>query len=149
MVNFHDPLILARDFCAYHSLFVCLGQLENPAGPVFWQGFSPSSVTCWMVSTCKSMHLVLSLHVTRLGFTHIPDIRWEFFPSLDYEWRVVQGRVYYRCSIWVRISSWAHRLLPRQTDLFLSLWVDILSFTHFHAHGRDHEHRRFQHDGPT
>ena len=44
---------------------------------------------------------------------------------------------------------WAHRLSPRGTDLFLAFWVDILSFTHCHAHGRDHEHRRFQPDDPT
>ena len=27
---------------------------------------------------------------------------WEFFTTLDYEWKVIRGRIPYRWTIWVR-----------------------------------------------
>jgi hypothetical protein len=45
--------------------------------------------------------LLISFCVTQLGLTRIYHVRWEFLTTLDYEWRVISGRVRYRWSLWV------------------------------------------------
>ena len=45
------------------------------------------------------------MHVFKLFYMYYdstPNHRWEFFTTLDYEWKVIRGHSPYRWTIWVR-----------------------------------------------
>ena len=77
--------------------------LERPNDPIlfFEQWLLKSSGTSYLVSTCESFTFCF---FRVLLYTIQPFFlsSWEFVTTLDYEWRVVRGRLPYRWSIWVR-----------------------------------------------
>ena len=79
--------------------------LERPNDSVLSleQWLLKSSGTFWLVSTCESFAFCFRtlLHVIQTFFLS----SWEFVTTLDYEWRVIRGRLPYRWSIWVR-NDW-------------------------------------------
>lgn len=96
MVNFHDPVKIARDFCAYPS----------PPGSGAW---TQSTCRFFTVSLVKLWHTVDGLFMWvcpaswSFGITQ-PDplfYSWEFFTTLDYEWSFIQRRRPYLWTIWV------------------------------------------------
>lgn len=82
----------------------------------------------------KLWHAVAGLYMYGLTFSwvcyaiQLSIYRWEFITTLDYEWRVIRGRIPYRWTIWVRgdqrfalASSHIENLLAdsaRSIDLF-------------------------------
>ena len=96
MVNLHSPVLSAKDSCAYG--FVTLpvpGTLNNPV-----------LLTATLVSLWNVMSGIY-LYVFTLLFLSVFQIynflsSWEFVTTLDYEWRVIRGRLPRRYSIWVR-----------------------------------------------
>lgn len=72
-----------------------------------------------MVSTCWfSMPGALRPQFQSLADSELTSLhnRWEFFTTLDFEWRVIRGRVPYRWTIWVcsrhAHSVWGHHGRP-------------------------------------
>ena len=88
--------------------------LERPNDSVlsFEQWLLKSSGTFWLVSTCESFAFCFRtlLHVIQTFFLS----SWEFVTTLDYEWRVIRGRLPYRWSIWVR-NDWRLTLVSLVT----------------------------------
>lgn len=55
------------------------------------------------VLACSEWYLSASLQpLFYLYYDSTLNPRWEFFTTLDYEWRVIRGRSPYRWTIWVR-----------------------------------------------
>jgi len=106
MVDFRDPNLVVLDLCTYHASSVSLRMLNINVGLSF--GRDPHQALpyvgwCLHVSLHFPGACALTLShardVTRTG----PNTRWEFFTTLDYECRVIQGRQPYRWTIWVCI----------------------------------------------
>ncbi|KAF8259727.1 hypothetical protein EI94DRAFT_997547 [Lactarius quietus] len=77
MVDFHNPVVIEKDFCAY---------------------------TSWHSSTVSMVYpLNTSLAVAVVKLWHVLDgiFIWEFFVTLDYEWSIIRGHRPYRWTIWI------------------------------------------------
>jgi hypothetical protein len=82
---------------------------KNFAAP-FW-GIESLTIQCLGIATpslSKLWHAVAGLYVYGLTFSctchaiQLHIYRWEFVTTLDYEWKVIRGRIPYRWTIWVR-----------------------------------------------
>jgi hypothetical protein len=157
MVNFRDPKLVYLDLCTYHAIFGLPLHAQDQRGPVLWQSPSSSSAIPWMVSTCESTPLeapALRLCLTLvMGLGLAPNTRWEYFTTLDYECRVIQGRQPYRWTIWVCISGRfrgsslsSHASETRADSLF---GLALLPHAFYWAHGCDHQHRHSQSGDPN
>ncbi|KAH9993367.1 hypothetical protein BJV77DRAFT_998172, partial [Russula vinacea] len=72
---------------------------------------------------------------------------WEFVTTLDYEWRVIRGRLPYRWSIWVR-NDWRlwfpwplGRLLRRARSLSCGCSIYRSSYERYEPHSLSGEYR--------
>lgn len=102
MVNYHDPVAVAREFGAYASPSDYRGLHPDQAVGLFDSGGREAlALRGWYI--CVSLRLLV-LHAS-LYLTTQPRhsaSRWEFFTSLDYEWAVFRGNRPCGWSIWVR-----------------------------------------------
>jgi hypothetical protein len=48
--------------------------------------------------------LVTTRFITQLS-RQLPTLSWEFMTTLDYEWNIIQERIRFRWTIWVRNDS--------------------------------------------
>ena len=62
-----------------------------------------------------SLHRFLACYAIQLYLRS-----WEFFTTLDYEWRVIRGRLPYRWTIWVRDDRHRFTLV---TSTMLKYWT--------------------------
>jgi hypothetical protein len=65
--------------------------------------------------------------------------RWEFVTTLDYEWKVIRGRIPYRRTIWVR-SGQRFALASSHIEKFLTdsaRSIDIFPHTRGRSFGRN------------
>ena len=84
---------------------------------------------CEILARCgRSLHVGPHRFPTRCA-TQPSLTSWEFFTTLDYEWRVIRGCLPYRWTILVR------RWFPLQSVLCCDLWLiwPFHRFTHSHV----------------
>ena len=96
MTNFNNPLVIYQDYRACTFLTISLRTGEPTE--------SFNSCCRQAVAHCRrSLHVSLS-GITDLVFmpNSIPTFSWEWFTTLDYEWKVFRGQIPYRPTIWVR-----------------------------------------------
>jgi hypothetical protein len=98
----------------------------------FW-GIESLTIQCLGIGTpslSKLWHAVAGLYVYGLTFScmchaiQLHIYRWEFVTTLDYEWKVIRGRIPYRWTIWVR-SGQRFALASSHMENF---WLIPLSF---------------------
>jgi hypothetical protein len=101
MVNYHDPVVVAQDFC--ESTFVVKHARELvELADFFLQWHYRSSGMLWLDFTCVSaLPLVPFARIAYLIIRRFIS-SWEFVTTLDYEWSVIRGRRPYVWTIWVR-----------------------------------------------
>ncbi len=96
MVNFHDPVVIAKEqgVCAQYSLSKSEGNWAYLPGEVlrFWN--LVDGIFMWA-------RLYWHFAVPMCHITQSPTPSWEFMISLDYEWSVIRGCRPYRWTIWV------------------------------------------------
>jgi hypothetical protein len=69
---------------------------------------SPHHPVLWIVIVVKFLHAMSGLYMWVIAiFMYVTQFNpscssWEYFTTLDYEWRVIRGRLPYRWTIWVR-----------------------------------------------
>jgi len=99
MVNFHDPIVQAKEFGA------CVPQAFFPKSEGNWTHLPEALKWFWALVDGIFMWAWLLLAFCRFDvsfdsiLTRTPS--WEFMITLDYEWSVIRGRRPYRWTIWV------------------------------------------------
>ena len=100
MVDFQNPAVIEKDFCAYTS-DLPLGRGQS-IEPIFGSGAS-KVMACpgWAlhVSPRGPPQRTLSLAVLHNSIFLVSS--WEFVVTLDFEWGVFRGHRPYRWAIWV------------------------------------------------
>jgi hypothetical protein len=120
--------------------------------PGAWKVRSFGSIDSWceVLARCGwsfhvSLHRFPAPYVTQSSLS-----RWEFFTTLDYEWRVIRGRLPYRWTIWVRndrgFTLVSSAVMCPWADLRL---VDLLLCTGGRSHGCDCFPCHYEHYGPN
>jgi hypothetical protein len=105
MVNFRDPAVIAQDYCAYN--FEAMLQEATDSEFSFGSGAHQA-----VAHPGRSLHVRLSgsaaapassCHsMSRVTHNRILAYSWEFVTTLEFEWAVIQGRLQYRWTFWVR-----------------------------------------------
>ena len=97
MVNFKDPAVIASDIGAW-ALNIFLLMRSSPA---HWHLSGTQEVPVfggWFLHVGQPP-------VTIHYLTQLLTPSWEFMTTLGYEWNVIQERLRYRWTIWVRSRS--------------------------------------------
>ena len=141
MVNYHDPVAVAREFGAYVS----------PSG---YRGLYPDQAVGLLNSggrealAFRRWYICVRLPILRanLCLTTRPwhsASRWEFVTTLDYEWSVFQGNRPCGRSIWVRSLFGGGFLIVHLTTEDSTLPAKaLLPHALVHTRGRNSQHGR-------
>jgi hypothetical protein len=93
MVNYHDPAVVAQDYCAY--TFAAKHTSSWSQLISFDSGIIEALATC--VSALPLVPFALTAY--RIIWRFIST--WEFVTTLDYQWNVFRRHRFFRWTIWV------------------------------------------------
>ena len=97
MVNLRYSTVVLGDVCA--SLLPCFGNKEARLADSVDRDLYLEALARRVWSFLVSVHPLTACIAPQLS------CRWEFFTTLDYEWRVFRGHLPYRWTIWVSDQS--------------------------------------------
>jgi hypothetical protein len=99
MVNYHDPVVVAQDYCA-HAF--AAKYMDSGSQLTSFDSSRDESLACcgWTLLVCLPRRALDSCNISNNN-NPVLISSWEFVTTLDYEWSVIRRHRPYRWSIWV------------------------------------------------
>ena len=104
MVNYHDPIVLQQDICAFP--FVAKYIDSGSQLTSFDSGRVGFLACCgWTLLVCLPRSTLITYLNNKDRYNPVIIFSWEFVTTLDYEWSVIRGHRPFRWTIWVSINA--------------------------------------------
>jgi hypothetical protein len=102
MVNYHDPVVILQDVCAYAIAAKYMGSRSQLT--FFDRGNVETLAFCgWTLPVSLPRRALDSHNISNNNSVLISS--WELVTTLDYEWSVIRGHRPFGWTIWVRINA--------------------------------------------